>query len=442
MGSRVWKGAIAGVVAAVIAWVVSYPFLPVKYIDISDPKSLEQPIESHFTLGTFYGWFSHGLFGLLATLFIVVVYTSKMPFRKRILPCLIVCGLGALWVAGGDALSDSFCIWIGHQNWDVAIAGLLAAPVVWALIMSIALCSAIVVSMAIRADLIGRLFLAIGISTATAIVLRMAVGSISQVIVFGLLMNSSGKVNSWAMGAPGFLASFIALGAASGASLAIADIVARKAWIRLSLGAKEGYTWSVDRPMTIGTGELADIRVPRDGGGLPKHAQIDLRGSQYFIRHLGGQVPTYVNNTPIQSVELNDGDIIRVGYADLVFHVRNQQTHGRLAPSPAAQTSAWEPLAYHLIDPLGNTHAIQTGKMTIGRDAGCTMPMAWEPSLSAYHAEVSLLVDDLTIRDLGSTNGTRVNGNRIGTAPVPIKAGDVLELGAVKLRVQSNRPLL
>ncbi len=429
-------------VAAVIAWVVSYPFLPVDIVDMTSPKSLERSIESHFTLGTFYGWFSNGLFGLLATLFIVVVYTSRMPFKQRILPCLVATGLGALWVAGGDALSDSFCIWIGKQSWDVSIAGLMAAPLIWALIMSIALCSAIVVSMALRADLIGKLFLAIGLCTVACIVLRMAIGAVVEVITFATLINTSGSINIWKMAAPEFLASNIAIGAAAGASLAIADIVARKAWIRLSLGAKEGYTWTVDRPMTIGTGELADIRLPRDGGALPKHAQVEVRGPQYFVRHLGGNVPTLVNNVPIQCVELNDGDIIRIGFSDLVFHVRNQQVHGRLAPSPAAQASVWEPLAYHLVDPLGNAHAILAGKMTIGRDAGCTVPMAWEASLSSYHAEVSLLVEDLTIRDLGSTNGTRVNGTPISTTPVPVKAGDLLELGAVKLRVQSNRPLI
>lgn len=438
MGNRAWQGAIAGIVAAVVSWVASYPFLPEHYVDLNDPKTLEQPIETHFTLGTFYGWFSNGLFGLLATLLIVMVYTARMPFRQRVLPCLIACALGALWVAGGDALSDAFCIWLDHQAWDVALSGLLVAPLIWAFVMSVALCSAIVVSMALRMDLIGRLFLAIGICTAACIVLRMVVGSVTDVFTFAMMANSSSKLNLWQATAPAFLASDIALGASAGACLAVADIVSRKAWVRLSLGAKEGYTWTVDGTMIVGTSEAADIRLPRNSGALPRHAQIEVRGQRFFLRHLGGSVPVLVNNVPVQAVELNDGDVIRLGASDLVFHVRN----ARQVPAASAAASAYAPQSYVVIDPLGNSHRLQNGKTTIGRDPGCSLPMPWEPSLSSVHAELSLLADELTVRDLGSTNGTKVNGTPIGTGPVPIKGGDRLELGSVKLIVQSNGQML
>lgn len=57
-----------------------------------------------------------------------------------------------------------------------------------------------------------------------------------------------------------------------------------------------------------------------------------------------------------------------------------------------------------------------------------------DPSISTHHA---LLVygedDDYVIQDLGSTNGTRVNGVSSGQDPVPLSHGDILQIGGIEI---------
>jgi pSer/pThr/pTyr-binding forkhead associated (FHA) protein len=58
-------------------------------------------------------------------------------------------------------------------------------------------------------------------------------------------------------------------------------------------------------------------------------------------------------------------------------------------------------------------------------------------SVSGHHAEIDHLPDGgFQIRDLGSTNGTWVNGRRIQSQA--LKHGDVVELGEVRLHFRCN----
>ena len=54
-------------------------------------------------------------------------------------------------------------------------------------------------------------------------------------------------------------------------------------------------------------------------------------------------------------------------------------------------------------------------------------------SVSAFHAELVPVAGGMAIKDLGSTNGTFVDGVRIGAQPVPLKPGSQVKLGLVVL---------
>ena len=71
-----------------------------------------------------------------------------------------------------------------------------------------------------------------------------------------------------------------------------------------------------------------------------------------------------------------------------------------------------------------------TEKMVIGRLPDCDITLD-DPSVSRRHAEVSGHGGRWTIADLGSTNGVKLNGERVQTAN--LSDGDRLELGNVKL---------
>ncbi|WP_042371706.1 DUF1707 and FHA domain-containing protein [Streptacidiphilus neutrinimicus] len=74
-----------------------------------------------------------------------------------------------------------------------------------------------------------------------------------------------------------------------------------------------------------------------------------------------------------------------------------------------------------------------SGPVKIGRLPGCDLKLGDE-SVSRVHAELRLEGGVWLLRDLGSTNGTQVNGWRvIGT--VPVRAGDRVSFGSVSFRL-------
>ncbi len=76
-----------------------------------------------------------------------------------------------------------------------------------------------------------------------------------------------------------------------------------------------------------------------------------------------------------------------------------------------------------------------TGEMIIGRHASCTV-MLGDPQVSHRHARLFRSANDYVLEDLGSRNGTFVNGRRIGRAL--LQAGDTILIGGRKLQFQPS----
>src|SRR6266566_5529004 len=85
----------------------------------------------------------------------------------------------------------------------------------------------------------------------------------------------------------------------------------------------------------------------------------------------------------------------------------------------------------------GRTHELTVDKTTIGRVEDNTFQIA-EPSISSHHCEVLLRGSEVVVRDLNSTNGTFINGEKV-TESV-IKPGQVLRLGQIEMRLESEAP--
>src|SRR5262245_2248710 len=60
-----------------------------------------------------------------------------------------------------------------------------------------------------------------------------------------------------------------------------------------------------------------------------------------------------------------------------------------------------------------------------------------DSSVSRYHAEIRVTDRGWRIRDLGSTNGTRLNGVRLGTGQWPLQERDLLQFGEVAVVVEA-----
>jgi pSer/pThr/pTyr-binding forkhead associated (FHA) protein len=62
-----------------------------------------------------------------------------------------------------------------------------------------------------------------------------------------------------------------------------------------------------------------------------------------------------------------------------------------------------------------------------------------DPSVSSHHCEILLKGSDVVVKDLNSTNGTFLNGQPV-TGEAVVKAGQIVRLGQVEVRVEGAEP--
>jgi pSer/pThr/pTyr-binding forkhead associated (FHA) protein len=77
-------------------------------------------------------------------------------------------------------------------------------------------------------------------------------------------------------------------------------------------------------------------------------------------------------------------------------------------------------------DAAGSEYLIETPSLTIGRGDEASWSIA-DDSMSSEHAAFEFSGTGIRLRDLGSTNGCRVNGASVQAAD--LKHGDRIELG-------------
>jgi hypothetical protein len=83
----------------------------------------------------------------------------------------------------------------------------------------------------------------------------------------------------------------------------------------------------------------------------------------------------------------------------------------------------------------GRSYELKVEKTTIGRleDNSFQIP---EQSVSSHHCEVLLQGNDVLVKDLNSTNGTFINGEKV-TEKV-LKPGQILRLGQIEMRLEAD----
>jgi FhaA, N-terminal domain/FHA domain len=105
----------------------------------------------------------------------------------------------------------------------------------------------------------------------------------------------------------------------------------------------------------------------------------------------------------------------------------------REAPKPAAGPSHRAEVVTRAVVALDDRrYVLDSARATIGRsrDADCVLR---DPNVSRHHAELRRAASgEWTIADLGSTNGVKVNGRRVGSTR--LKAGDQVTLGTTTFR--------
>ncbi len=82
---------------------------------------------------------------------------------------------------------------------------------------------------------------------------------------------------------------------------------------------------------------------------------------------------------------------------------------------------------------LANKEFVVGNEATIGRGQGCQVQLA-DSMVSQLHARIFRDAKGLNLEDLGSTNGTYLNGRKVG-GPANLKKGDRVRVGPIELEV-------
>ncbi|MDG5809176.1 FHA domain-containing protein [Streptomyces ossamyceticus] len=147
-------------------------------------------------------------------------------------------------------------------------------------------------------------------------------------------------------------------------------------------------------------------------------------------REAGGQVVLYagaerldVQRCTIGEPPLIDGAVLSLGAPS--------------EPGPEVDEAAAQ---LHVVagPDAGGVHLLHGGKIHIGRSADADVPLD-DPDVSRLHCAVTLSSDGrVTVVDLGSTNGTTLDGEHVGDRPVRLAPGALLRIGESALRLASS----
>ncbi len=116
--------------------------------------------------------------------------------------------------------------------------------------------------------------------------------------------------------------------------------------------------------------------------------------------------------------------------------VDNSLKPGRFSTTSRMKESGGGVGAGSLVLPSGERITLGTTVITIGRLPTSTIPVN-DTNVSRAHAEVRPAGSAFVLADLGSTNGTKVNGTRI-QGERSLADGDIVSVGSTHLRFEAS----
>jgi pSer/pThr/pTyr-binding forkhead associated (FHA) protein len=187
----------------------------------------------------------------------------------------------------------------------------------------------------------------------------------------------------------------------------------------------------------VGSAPEALIRVPGERV-LPNHCELELNGDRVVLRFAAGSAEVTVNGQPAEEGQtLAPGDALQIGGV-LARLVAVERSSGLPSPRPApvddaGATRVRQALPKYLLRGVsgaafGKAYAV-TGTQVIGRHHECDISIPSE-EISRRHAQVKPSAEGVLVEDLGSSNGTFINGQRVQSGL--LKNGDELRLDAIR----------
>jgi S-DNA-T family DNA segregation ATPase FtsK/SpoIIIE len=165
------------------------------------------------------------------------------------------------------------------------------------------------------------------------------------------------------------------------------------------------------------------------GQGTTAHDLLEALAAHFGIRAvaLGCGSTTLRDEAVVGLAPLVDG-------AALTLSLRSSCA-GPGSPAPASRGTPLALAVTHGPD-AGRLVPLPAGRLTVGRSAEADVQLE-DPRLSRLHAALETGPDGIRVLDLGSTNGTLLDGRRLGSEPAALPSGTSVVVGDTRLEVRA-----
>lgn len=176
-----------------------------------------------------------------------------------------------------------------------------------------------------------------------------------------------------------------------------------------------------------------------------QHAVIGLEESRCWVEDLGSTNGTLVNGqrlSPNQPRDLANGSEVTFGSVALRAVLPERFVAVPVLPGGVSEGAAPMELpasspARLISEDRGTEYPVPVGTVSVGRRSANNFAFPTDAYISGRHAEITFDGETLSLMDVGSTNGTTVNGDRIApNTLVPLHDGDMVVMGQQRLRVR------
>ena len=194
-------------------------------------------------------------------------------------------------------------------------------------------------------------------------------------------------------------------------------------------------------PVTFGRKSENDI-VLEEKNVSRKHARIVQKENQYFIEDLKSSGGTKLNGEPVEEKDIHTGDVLQIGAYTIHFDSGDPEDDRTVFESDDAtvleegtvvdedRTKFYEEPEGRLIieksDTLEGEYVLED-ETTLGRGDESDIVIE-DDRISKTHCKIQLEAEDFILTDLGSSNGTFVNGRKV--TEKKLEQGDRIQIGS------------
>jgi pSer/pThr/pTyr-binding forkhead associated (FHA) protein len=183
--------------------------------------------------------------------------------------------------------------------------------------------------------------------------------------------------------------------------------------------------------LTIGRAEDNSIQI-EDVKSSRNHCAVFQESGAFKLRDNESRNGTLLNDQPVSVSPLRDGDVITIGKTRLVFRVSLDAAY-----EDAGGPETEEKWILVLVKEDGEEQVFDLGeRITVGRKPSNTIQIR-DTKASGVNTEIVQDGPGYTVRDLNSTNGTRVDGKLI-SEPMGLYHGSVITVGKTDFVIKNT----